>query len=622
MKHLLLPIITVFLFIAGMGELSAQKLTGQARIDSFLKELPSAKEDTNKVKLLDDLSYAYNGIDPALGLKYAQDALSLAQTLQYKRGIALAYGNIGVNNMALSDYPKALDNLLTALKIYEELHDKRRIASTLGNIGNIYIHQGDYPKTLEYYFKVLKMFEDMNSQSDVAITYANIASVYENESELSKALEYCYKALKICTDSGYKRGIAINQKTIGNVYEGQGNYAKALEYDFTALKTFEELGDKHSIAICLGSIGECYMTMTKDTVVVKPDKLIPATKAERLKLSVEYLKKAITLFTELGDLDDLQIFSQNLSEAQVLSGNYKDALESYKEYVAINDSVFGKENQIKLLNLQTKREIDLKNKQIEIDKLAVEKKKSERIFYIIGILLLLAVIGFMMRNYFLQRKSNHQLSLEKKRSEDLLRNILPAEVANELKEKGTSTAKQFSNVTVMFTDFVDFTRAGERMTPQQLVDELHNCFKVFDGIMRKYNIEKIKTIGDAYMAVAGLPVPNPDHAANVINAAFEIRDFMAERKQQMGDNTFEVRIGVHSGDVVAGIVGLIKFAYDIWGDAVNTAARMEEHSEAGKINISQITYDLVKDKFKCRYRGEVEAKNKGKMSMYFVEEKI
>lgn len=208
---------------------------------------------------------------------------------------------------------------------------------------------------------------------------------------------------------------------------------------------------------------------------------------------------------------------------------------------------------------------------------------------------------------------------EKKKSDELLHNILPEEVAEELKDRGATTAHRFDQVTVIFTDFVNFTLAGERMGSEALVEELHNCFKAFDQIMGKYHIEKIKTIGDAYLAVCGLPTADQDHAEKVVQAAKEILAFMQERRQRLGDKTFEIRIGIHSGEVVAGIVGVKKFAYDIWGDTVNTAARMESKSLPGKINISQTTYDLVQSKFTCTYRGELEAKNKGKLKMYFVE---
>ena len=213
-----------------------------------------------------------------------------------------------------------------------------------------------------------------------------------------------------------------------------------------------------------------------------------------------------------------------------------------------------------------------------------------------------------------------ELKAAKKKSDDLLLNILPAEVAEELKANGATVARHYDNVSVLFTDFVNFTKAGEHTSPQALIDELHACFKAFDEITGKYGIEKIKTIGDAYLAVAGLPKADPDHALNMVRAAKEISAFMANRlADHGGDLTFRIRIGIHSGSVVAGIVGVKKFAYDIWGDTVNTAARMEQHGAPGRINISQNTYELVKDAFTCEYRGELEVKGKGEMKMYFVD---
>lgn len=219
------------------------------------------------------------------------------------------------------------------------------------------------------------------------------------------------------------------------------------------------------------------------------------------------------------------------------------------------------------------------------------------------------------------KERTHEIATEKQKSDELLRNILPEEIAEELKQKGSSAARYYDNVSVIFTDFVDFTKAGMRLTPQQLVSELDTCFKAFDEITAKYNIEKIKTIGDAYLAVCGLPTADTDHAVKTVNAALDIMSYMQERKKLFPDTTFDIRIGIHSGTVVAGIVGLKKFAYDIWGDTVNTAARMESSSESNRINISQATYNLVQHEFNCIYRGEILAKNKGDMHMYFVEGK-
>lgn len=218
---------------------------------------------------------------------------------------------------------------------------------------------------------------------------------------------------------------------------------------------------------------------------------------------------------------------------------------------------------------------------------------------------------------------NELISLERDRSDKLLLNILPFEIAKELKESGTTRAKHFDQVTVMFTDFKDFTRIAANMSPQELVAQLDTCFKAFDDIIDKYQIEKIKTIGDSYMVAAGLPVPNYTHSVDMVNAAIEIQQFMnsyINNNEKIGVKGLgQLRVGIHTGPVVAGVVGNKKFVYDIWGDAVNMASRMESYGEPGKINISASTFELIKDKFKCTYRGEIAVKNKGDIGMYFVE---
>jgi adenylate cyclase len=218
----------------------------------------------------------------------------------------------------------------------------------------------------------------------------------------------------------------------------------------------------------------------------------------------------------------------------------------------------------------------------------------------------------------IEKLRNIELKAEKEKSDTLLLNILPAEVAEELKIKGNIEARLYENVTVLFTDFQNFTGMSQRLSPKELIDELHACFSAFDLILEKHGIEKIKTVGDAYLAAAGVPVALANHAEETVRAAIEIRDFMLQRRKELAENTFEIRIGIHSGSVVAGIVGLKKFAYDIWGDTVNTAARMEQNSEPGKINISEDTFDLIKNRFKCCHRGKIDAKNKGLIDMYFV----
>jgi class 3 adenylate cyclase len=255
-----------------------------------------------------------------------------------------------------------------------------------------------------------------------------------------------------------------------------------------------------------------------------------------------------------------------------------------------------------------KQTIDLKNKH---EVLRIEKEQL-----------------IQKQNQILEQKveeRTRELQLEKNKSDDLLLNILPLDTANELKLNGFAKPKHYDEVTVLFTDFKNFTSISEKLTAVELVEEINFCYSNFDKIVTNYGIEKIKTIGDSYMCVGGLESANEKNVINTVSAAIEIRDFMDTEKKRRALNNqfyFDIRIGLHKGPVIAGIVGIKKFAYDIWGNTVNIASRMESASEPGKINVSGETYQLIKDHFICDYRGKVMAKNKGDIDMYFVERKI
>ena len=205
----------------------------------------------------------------------------------------------------------------------------------------------------------------------------------------------------------------------------------------------------------------------------------------------------------------------------------------------------------------------------------------------------------------------------------LLLNILPSETAQELKENGKVKAKRFESVTVLFTDFQGFNLTSQDFTPEKHVTSLEFYFSEFDNIMGKYGLEKIKTIGDSYMCAGGLPFPSENHPQKVIAAAQEILKFMESVDNKIDTDIahFDIRIGINTGPVVAGVVGTKKFAYDIWGDTVNVAARMESNSKPGKINISENTYALVKDQYNCTFRGKIDVNNHGSMNMNYVNDR-
>jgi class 3 adenylate cyclase len=250
-----------------------------------------------------------------------------------------------------------------------------------------------------------------------------------------------------------------------------------------------------------------------------------------------------------------------------------------------------------------------------------QQKIRNGIIFASGMILLLA-IGLWSRLSYV-RKSKLKIEAEKQKSEDLLLHILPSEIAHELKETGTALARNYETVSILFTDFKEFTQASQNMTPMQLVSEIDVCFQYFDSICDKYRIEKIKTIGDSFMACGGLNLSNPDTVANTILAALEMADYIVKRKKEATEKdviAFEMRAGIHTGQVVAGVVGAKKFQYDVWGDTVNTASRMESSGAVGKVNISATTYEFVKDdrRFQFENRGSIEVKGKGAVEMFFV----
>ncbi len=214
-----------------------------------------------------------------------------------------------------------------------------------------------------------------------------------------------------------------------------------------------------------------------------------------------------------------------------------------------------------------------------------------------------------------------ELEEEKSKSDKLLLNILPTDIATELKSTGKVKPVYYESATVLFTDFKNFTQLSEQLSPEELVDELDYCFTCFDQFIEAHNLEKLKTIGDSYMCVGGIPIPNQTHAIDAVLAGIHIRAFMEWRKKEkaiLNQPYWDIRIGIHSGSLLAGVIGKKKFAYDVWGDTVNTAARMESSGVPGSINISKATFELIKDFFAVQYRGKVTAKNKGEVDMYLV----
>ncbi len=292
------------------------------------------------------------------------------------------------------------------------------------------------------------------------------------------------------------------------------------------------------------------------------------------------------------------------------------------------EALLHQEDSVKLLNEESKlQSLKLKNEEVELDKQKIKNRLSYIVIVMaLGLALVLGAL-FVTRQKSIRilGEKNRIIAEEKKRSDDLLLNILPEEVMNELKAHGKTQARNYHKATVLFADIKDFTTISEQLTPDELIEALDAYFERFDKVIEKYNIEKIKTIGDAYVCAGGIPTKDEDNPQLVVQAAVdfvrEIENLRRERTK-VGKAAFDFRIGIHTGNLIAGVIGIRKFAYDIWGDTVNMAARMQQAGEPNKVNISGATYEIVKDKFSCVYRGKHEVKNKGETDMYFVEKAI
>jgi adenylate cyclase len=546
--------------------------------------------------------------------------------------VASLLGNIGIIYYNQGFYAMALDIYYKSLRLREKINDKRGIANVLGNISSVFEKQKNIAKSLEYSARSLKIRQEINDKQGIANSLINIGTLYQNTSNSKKALEYYLQALAINTEIGYQEGIASSYINIGDVYKSSENFQKSLDYYSKALKISETIDDKSNTATTLFQIGETFlMSGNKDK-------------------ALESFKNSITYASEIGAKDILQQNYKSISGIYFQQNDFQNAFKYLSLYSDIKDSIYSEETINQLVDFQTKyetekqlEEITLLTKETELKDIKLNKGKILIILFLLFAIVSVIFVAFMAKAYRIKKKINNtlvvqnaeileqkellakkrkELEAEKQKSDGLLLNILPYDTAEELKAYGRSTAKQFENVSVMFTDFVDFTVITEQLPPETLVNELNRFFIRFDEIVEKYNVEKIKTIGDAYMCAAGLPVSHPKSVINCVKAAMEFLHFVEiENKNKIKNNEmpWKIRIGIHTGDVIAGVVGKKKFAYDIWGDTVNIASRIETSGEEGKINISETTYQLVQDHFNCTYRGRIAAKNKDTIEMYFVD---
>jgi adenylate cyclase len=633
-----------FVFLSGFLLLSNFVYTQNNTIDSLKRLTETGIKDTIMVNTLNAISYeVLNNEDLSQSLVYSRKAYVLATKLNYQKGIAYSLKNIGLAQYYQGNFLEVLNSWTQSLNVFETIQDTVGIASLVNNIGAVYYSQGSNAKALDYYLKSLSISEKKKDNYNSAQTLLNIGGLYAEMNKFDKAIEYYNKINQyrdILKNSQINYGYLMG---IGEIYFKKGLYDDALTYYQQALssnqnitlragnliKLSKVLLKKNSRQKSLEYLLEAYQIALLNNqqllVVQVLEGLGEVYKQDDFEKSIKAFKKAEKLGKEIKANDELMDIYQGLSTTYALNKDYNNAY-IYKElYISQKDSLFNLKTDDKIRGLQF--DFDLEKKEDKIGLLEKEsqiqqlkEKKQQYFMYastLVIFLIILLAIG-LYRRYSFIRHTNQIIEEEKNRSDKLLHNILPEETAMELKQNGKVQAKKFDSVTVLFTDFKGFTHFAKDLTPEELVSSVDFYFSKFDEIMEKYGMEKIKTIGDAYMAAGGLPFETNDHPFKMILAAFEIAEFIEETKQNNDLTSFDIRIGINTGAIVAGVVGIHKFAYDIWGDTVNVASRMETLSYPGRINISENTYELVKDVFTCKYRGEIEVKNRGMMKMYFV----
>lgn len=613
--------------------------------DSIQQLIQKAPNDSIRINEMLALSKFYFSSDPDKAIQIANDALETASRIHFEKGKALAYKNIGIAYYNQSKYVETLNNWQSSLAIYESINDKAGVANILSNMGAIYFNQGDDAKALEYYLKSLKPAEEINDTLRLVTALINIGAVYFNKPATHhRALEYYERALPLCIAIEDKEAIGMVTVNLGEIYFEKRNYDKALDFFNQSVQAF---AGSENTPYSLNNIGKVYAEMGRYDEAIKyhEEALEVATNLESkndmaliylgfaqtyekkgdVKKSLENYIKARDLATETKATYQLKDIYQGMALAYSELKDFGNAFKYQSLLIALKDTIYNIDTDKKLGTLSFNYEIEKKESQInlltkdqEIKEQIIQRQKLVRNGFIGGFTVVMVFAGI----FFMQR---NRISKEKKRSDELLLNILPEETAEELKSTGTAKAKSFDSVSVLFTDFKNFTQASEILSPEELVAEINYCYSEFDKIITNHKLEKIKTIGDAYMCAGGLPAANNSHPVDIVAAGIAMVDFIEKNKQKrisQGKPYFELRCGIHTGPVVAGVVGTKKFAYDIWGDTVNTASRMESSGEVGRVNISGATYELVKSKFACTHRGKVKAKNKGEIDMYFVDKAI
>jgi len=556
------------------------------------------------------------------------------------------------------DHQKAYDYLQQAEELALSENDPVKVGKVYLRRGEILMRLGEYNVALGLFYKALGRFSKVGEKEGMASAYNNIGAIHHYDKNYAKALEYYQRSMQIRRSMGNDRSVAQLLNNFGTVFEDMGELDSAMFYHRRSLAIWERLQDISWMAVCLSNMGSCHTRsgqedsaryfLQRSMEMVPPSKdrnqyayvagLMGATYLAHgpWQQAVHWCGESLRTAEEMQQMFVVQQQCECLYKAYDHLGNTPKALAMLKRSVAIRDSLFGEKHAKELTRIDLTHTFeeqlladslveDERRRTAELEyRAGLAKEREQRnvfLFSAIGVVVL--ALALWSRLHYV-RRSQATLLREQERSERLLLNILPHHVAEELKDGGEAKARDVDGVSILFTDFQDFSDHSAKMSAQELVAQLNAYYTAFDAIVTQHGLEKIKTIGDSYMAAGGLGAPHENSAVNTVNAALDMQVYVHKEiteRAKSGKPAWSMRVGVHTGPVVAGIVGRHKFQYDIWGDTVNVASRMESSGEIGLVNISADTYRRVKEMPGVRFteRGLVKVKGRGAIGMYFVE---
>lgn len=639
-------IVITFFFFISLSTFS------QNNIQELRQKLERSKEDSNKVNILISLSKEYLSSDLELSKIYASEAKRIALFINYPSGVAYGYKGLGLAFLIQGKYIETIDNFEKSLAVFDSIGDKKGQANILSNEGTVYFNQSDDAKALELFLKALNVAEQTTDSSRIATILLNIGAIYAHKkATYEKAEDFYLRAQSIAKSLEDRNIIATINSNLGELKLIKEDYEAAIGFLKSSLKeyngsentpyalnllgkTYQKKGD-YSTAIMYHQQASDFSKKIDAPLDIAQSMLglgdAYASKGD-YQAAIKYYQAAEEIAIKISSAnDEMKIAYLGLAIAYAKQNDFGNAYKYQVLYSVIKDSLYNIDTDKKLSGLQFNFDIQKKQAQLDLltkDKsladLNLKRQKIAKNALIGGITLVFFIALVIYRNYRSKLRTNIILDKQKAEIEGLLLNILPEEVAQELKNNGKAQPRYYEKVSVLFTDFKGFSKLADELSPQDVVTVLNEYFIAFDEIIGKHNLEKIKTIGDSYMCAGGIPVPDDSHVLNMIRASMEIRDFITTRnakRLEAGLPPWDIRIGINTGPVVAGVVGRKKYAYDIWGGTVNIASRMESNGESGKINISSATYELIKDHFDCTYRGKIYAKNIGEIDMFFVDRK-